>query len=85
MTNTEKMLNQIDDLVINEADQDVVDPRRLVTSEITLSYAKELLKKEVALRLAYTTIRGLNNKWYAKYSNDTAYIQTLKDQLRACR
>jgi hypothetical protein len=85
MTNTEKMLNLIDDQIISEADGDRVDPRRLVTPDLTLNTIKDLLRKEIALRLAYVTIEGLNPKWYKWYAKDPVagpvYIQTLKDQL----
>lgn len=71
---------QIDDLVISYADEDVLriqDLKELLPGVDV----EELLRKEVALRLAYVTVEGLNDAWYMKYSKDTKYVQTLKDQL----
>lgn len=75
-----KTQEQIDDLVISYCDEDVLRTQDLkeLLPEVDV---EELLRKEVALRLAYVTVVGLNNTWYKMYGGDTVYVQTLKDQL----
>lgn len=78
-----KTKEQVDDLIISYCDEDVLRLQDLkeVLPELSEDDIKELLRKEIALRLAYTTLEGLNNVWYTEYSTDAKYIQTLKDQL----